>query len=238
MKPRKWLWVFGLIACAALAIVALWFSSRLLDKQISDPVQFVTGNLLNALIFGAIVAQVLIYRKQRDIMKQQWDSMEQGVKRTDRVIDEMQRQLEATRIAERAYVGIDTIDLVDLEAGKRPHVSVRFLNAGRTPAWHFQAPAILSLGVDPPQDDQLPRRVESEGEGFMPTGAGTTMKYQFMEEAAERTVARITNGERKIFLWGIAYFEDCWNEQRRYVFRLVYSPADGKFQEYTTHQTW
>jgi hypothetical protein len=44
----------------ATAIFVLVIASRWLNTAISDRVQFVTGNLLNALIFAAIVAQVLI----------------------------------------------------------------------------------------------------------------------------------------------------------------------------------
>jgi hypothetical protein len=89
------LYVLGSLAGLAVLITVLTVASYWLNTAISDRVQFVTGNLLNALIFAAIVSQVLIYRKQRDIMKQQQEAMQDGLTRTDRVIEKMQLQLEA-----------------------------------------------------------------------------------------------------------------------------------------------
>jgi len=78
-------------------IVVLIVASRWLNTSISDRVQFVTANLLNALIFAAIVAQVVIYRNQRDIMQRQADSFD---------------------IVERAYVGIKEMLVEQMEVGQ------------------------------------------------------------------------------------------------------------------------
>ena len=88
-------YMLAAVGCLLLVIAGLTIASRWLNTQISDRVGFVTGNLLNALIFAAIVAQVLIYRKQRDIMEGQHQAMLDGLTRTDRVIDKMQNQLDA-----------------------------------------------------------------------------------------------------------------------------------------------
>jgi hypothetical protein len=80
----------GALILLALVVAALIIASRFLDTATTDPVQFVTGNLLNALIFLAILGQVYIYTKQRDIMERQWNVMEgqfEIVKQQQRTID-------------------------------------------------------------------------------------------------------------------------------------------------------
>jgi hypothetical protein len=149
------------------------------------------------------------------------------------------QQRKAARIAERGYIGIATIDLVDLVPGLRAHVAVCFLNGGRTPVWHFQAPAALKLGVEPPgEETDPPPRFEPQEEGFLPAGAGTTMRYKFPDETTERRILRIAHGERQIFLWGTAYFEDCWGERRTFPFKMIYNPDDGRFEEYKGYEIW
>jgi len=73
---REFFWVSLYVGCAVvffgLVVGTLVIAGNWLDRRISDPVQFVTVNLLNVLIFVAIVAQVLIYRKQWKIMERQW----------------------------------------------------------------------------------------------------------------------------------------------------------------------
>jgi hypothetical protein len=136
------------VCCLLLLIAGLIILSRWLNTAISDRVQFVTANLLNALIFSAIVAQVLIYRKQRDIMAQQRLAMQDSLDRTDMVISKMGEQLDAIKRQEmilakqaktmdqslvlgtRAYVGIQNVNF-DI-ASKRLFLNIE--NVGKVPA--------------------------------------------------------------------------------------------------------
>lgn len=79
--------ISGSIAVAGLLVTSIWW------PNLTERTKFFTGNLLNLVIALAVVAQVLIYRKQRDIMKQQWQAMNDGLERTDQVIENMQGQL-------------------------------------------------------------------------------------------------------------------------------------------------
>ena len=72
--------LLGCIGSLALVIWLLYVISQYLNPAISDPAQFITANLLNALIFAAIVAQVFIYRKQWRVMERQWSVALQGIR--------------------------------------------------------------------------------------------------------------------------------------------------------------
>jgi hypothetical protein len=106
---------------------------------ITDPVQFVTGNLLNTLIFIAIVAQVLIYRKQRDIMEQQWNAMREQANLTRRSIT----------ISNSASVGVHSI-----EYDKQAHVIlVKIENIGLVRAYGISMFMEVIVGIHEPDTD-------------------------------------------------------------------------------------
>jgi len=77
----------------AIIVLTLVVASRSLNPQLTDPIQFVTGNLVNALVFIAIVAQVLIYRKQRDIMQQQREAMLAQLEKMNRQQHSVEQQI-------------------------------------------------------------------------------------------------------------------------------------------------
>jgi len=144
--------VYILISLVSLAVVVavLIVASRWLNTNISDRVQFVTANLLNALIFAAIVAQVLIYRKQRDIMREQRIAMgkqhaamelQAGIAEiqtglVDQQVSAMKGQLEAMReqlgVMERQETAMrNTVELTEqgLRASNRSYVGIHSLEA-------------------------------------------------------------------------------------------------------------
>lgn len=68
-KPRRRFWiVLYFLGGLAAVVFVLWLISLCLNPAISDPIQFITGNLLNALIFAAIVTQAYIYHGQLRVM--------------------------------------------------------------------------------------------------------------------------------------------------------------------------
>jgi hypothetical protein len=60
--------------------------------EISERAKFLAGNILSILALLVIVLQSLIYRRQREVMEYQWQSMQDGLERTDRAIEKMGRQ--------------------------------------------------------------------------------------------------------------------------------------------------
>lgn len=130
-RPRRPLRTAALIAGSVtllgLVVKALFIASQYLASS-SDPIQFITGNLVNVLIFIAIVAQVLIYRKQRDIMEQQWQAMRESVKAAERATEIAQQNM---IYAQRAYVTIPD-GVVTNEPNARFRLRVE--NSDNTPA--------------------------------------------------------------------------------------------------------
>ncbi len=147
-------------------------------------------------------------------------------------------QRKATRIAERGYVGVDTIDLLDFEIGKRPCVQVAFMNGGRTPIWNFYSPGYLQVSDEPPEEaPPLPLPVDEPGE-FVPAGAKGKCRFPFPKILEPKTERELTQGLTKLYIWGEASFEDCWKEKRTYPFFFVYDPKRGGFESYKRYSQY
>ncbi len=67
------LWIAGSMLVLGVVILGLFWISRFLDTRVSDPIQFITGNLLNVLLFVVILFQTYIYRRQTRIMGVAYD---------------------------------------------------------------------------------------------------------------------------------------------------------------------
>jgi hypothetical protein len=102
------------------AIGLLLLVSYFLNTKVSDRVVFVTANLLNVLIFGAIMIQAGIYLVQAGIYKQQRDIM--------------RSQWEATQTAIRPRLRIAKVEVVGLGVGRIPAFIVTLVNEGATDA--------------------------------------------------------------------------------------------------------
>ncbi|MGB7925416.1 MAG: hypothetical protein WCF57_19415 [Pyrinomonadaceae bacterium] len=81
--------VAGAWAFIGLLLVALFW------PNLSERTKFFTENLFNLIIAFAVIAQVVIYRKQWHVMLQQWQAMRDGLKHSNNVIDQMKAQLAA-----------------------------------------------------------------------------------------------------------------------------------------------
>lgn len=123
---RLWI-VLSWLAGLALVICALWRVSRLLNPAISDPVQFVTGNILNALIFGAIVVQAYIYQKQRAAMTE---------------------QLEIERAKTNPRLRVSKIRIENFEVGQSPVFITTIANDGFIDATGVELNIGIKFGYD------------------------------------------------------------------------------------------
>lgn len=95
--------IWGGIAVAGLLAASIWW------PNLTERTKFFTANLLNLVIALAVVAQALIYRRQRDIMRGQWRVMKGQGKA-------MQDQLEAMReqyAAEKDFMKLQIHNLSD-----------------------------------------------------------------------------------------------------------------------------
>jgi hypothetical protein len=141
-------------------------------------------------------------------------------------------QRKATRIAERAYIGIKDAAVVDFQAGKIPGVEVVFLNGGRTPLWNFYSPAELVVNIKPPSGP-LPKVPKGEAGAFLPAGVTGRVRYEFGNRPITQVmINEIVTGKTKLFLRGEAWFEDCWGDLRSFPFHLIFLPESGYFKDY------
>jgi hypothetical protein len=133
------LWILGAILLPGLIVGVLFIVSKYLGIT-SDPVSFVTGNLLNALIFLAIVAQAIIYRKQWEVMQAQAKKMHEQLDAIKEQSKIMERSL---TISTRAYVGVYSIS-IDFETKQ---ISIRIENIGKVPASHINVSINMEVRV-------------------------------------------------------------------------------------------
>jgi hypothetical protein len=180
----------------------------------SAKIKFFTEALFSFAALAVVITQAVIYSQQRDAMRQ---------------------QIEIAQIAERAYMGIKDVVIVNFKSGEIPYIEVMFLNGGRTPMWNVHPPATLRLGTLPP--DKFPEYPTERG-GLMPAGTQRSVKYHFPRTFTDEDVAQVLSGEERIFLFGKVWFEDCWGDHRDFEFILVLRPADGKFEEYKPNHIW
>lgn len=143
-------WQIGRWATLVVLIVGgLIAASRYVSGD-TDPIQFVTGNLLNVLIFCAIVAQVLIYRKQRDIMRHQWRSMQSQLSSMDRqeraMRDQVKVMSDALVIGHAAYVSIHSVES-EMKTGAP--IAIRIENVGKVPAEEIEIHIDLVCAIKP-----------------------------------------------------------------------------------------
>lgn len=89
---RGWLLSIGGLTLLLLLVVC-WVGFWIFHVY-TDRAKFISDGWLNVLILAAILLQVYIYFRQRDVMKEQWQAMQASLDRTDRVIEKMQSQLD------------------------------------------------------------------------------------------------------------------------------------------------
>jgi hypothetical protein len=113
------IWVF-----IVLLLVAIFW------PNLSERTKFFTGNFFNLPIAFAVIAQVLIYRKQWQVMERQWEEAKtQAEKATE--------QMGFMVLIECPYVGVFGLQIAPIRNNSLV-VNGKFLNAGRTPAWDFK----------------------------------------------------------------------------------------------------
>jgi hypothetical protein len=82
----RWLritaWAVGSVFVIGVLVVTSHYVA-----DITDPVQFVTGNLLNTLLLVVIIFQARIYHRQADIMERQWQATQDDIRPRLRIAD-------------------------------------------------------------------------------------------------------------------------------------------------------
>lgn len=209
-------WIASAIALLGLVVGALFVASRYLASD-TDPIQFITGNLVNALIFIAIVGQVLIYRKQRDIMEQQWLAMRDSLKisrsqvhQAYKEVDLMRKSLEIARqnmiYAQRAYVTV-TNGVVTQGVGETTdRFRMRVENSGNTPAYAVQVEAAIEVR------EHGGRITPVEATAISQLGI-IAPKHHYLWDVP-RSPNRLEPGGARLYCRGIITYQDIFGEVR------------------------
>lgn len=120
-----WVFIGGGIAIVSLLVASIWW------PNLTERTKFFTGNLLNLVVGLAVIAQVLIYRKQ-------WGAMAQGL------------AIERAKTDPRLRVA--EVSAGNFEVGKRPVFIVTIANDGLLAATGVRIHMSIEIDVEKPMD--------------------------------------------------------------------------------------
>ena len=225
-----WLWAYlltlvGLFVGSAiiltLIIVGLIVAARY--WKASDPIQFVTSNLLSALIFMAILVQAGIYVLQAVIYDQQRRIMKQTVENAD--------------ISERAYIGLIDMRLIEPLVAEQPiKTRITFQNGGRTPAWNFRSRCRMVISNETTAEIVKRYPVENvggEGGSFIPSGQPKSVIVPFDFRLTQPQLMLVNDRTVRLLVLIFIKFNDFQGTVQPFHFRAVYEPDAGTFLEET-----
>jgi hypothetical protein len=199
----------AMLAIFVAGVLSGYYAYNYITKD-SPRISFWATFMLTFTGLVVVVIQVAIYAQQARFMRE---------------------QVNVTRIAERGYIGIEAVKLVNgLTIGERPIVRITFRNGGRTPVWNIMHPTRIRIGTTFPPG--RPKQISAEGGGFLPAGLTRDSEMIIDRLVTQEFIDDITNGRVKIFINGETHFKDCWNESRIESFKLVYAPRVGQFADY------
>lgn len=204
--------IFGAWAFIGLLLVAVFW------PNLSERTKFFTGNLWNLVIAFAVVAQVLVYRKQAIVMEDQ-------LKALQRQATLFSKQIEGLGISERGYIGLYSGRLVEFEAAKDIVVQFVFINGGKTPAWNFEVQAIAGFE---PKDFRWNSGATQPKVPVWLAGERKAMDWRFMRiDASEKTT--IEQSRAALFVRGEARYIDYLGNAVVYPFSMIYDGPKRAF---------
>lgn len=209
--------ICGGIAVAGLLVASIWW------PNLTERTKFFTGNLLNLVIGLAVIAQVLIYRKQRDIMQNQWIAMRKSIAQAKAQTKILDRSFRAST---RAYIFINEATLEDpIASGNYPYPKLVLQNSGKTPAHRYRVrfeQAFLDgedderarQGIMPPM-----RPLSSDGHLFGP-GEFSTLHPERKRWESDKQRDMAMRGLSTYHMWGLICYVDIFKKEHSYPFSL------------------
>jgi hypothetical protein len=227
------------ILITLLAVMALlgivWSAHRLLvfNSQFltgnSDPVQYVTGNLINVLVILAVLLQVIIYFRMATQNERLIKASEESAKVAR----------DAFHAGEAPYFGIAQIAPEDFKGEYAPYVKITFVNGGKTPAWHFHSMAKAIVGRTPEKGQSYDLETEWHDlhNTFFRTNDSRTFGYKspYFRYSAELE-KRLTNKDAQIFMIIKIHYTDFHKDLHHRDFRLVWDSTHNNFKDYDTEE--
>jgi hypothetical protein len=202
----------GVCIAASWAFIGLLLTA-IFWPNLTERAKFFTGNLFNLIIAFAVIAQVVIYRKQWAVMKQQISSAEKN-----------------SIYANRAYVVAKIRDVGDYD--DMLQFRLRIENSGNTPANNVMVLYAFDLREKPPHDERPGEPVVYDM-GFTKTERlGLIAPNGSYHVIATPPVAlypmggqEFDSGDLKFYCWGRIVYEDIFNEKRHTDFCFVQSQS-------------
>lgn len=227
----EWQFLMRIIGWAIVGFLfLLWLCWHIPDQK--DFWQALIGGSVSYLILLAMFFQARIYKRQSEIMENQWKAMRDGLDKTDALLKQNREFFEIT---ERAYMGLKIIHLNSgVGVGVYPSALATFLNGGKTPAWNFSTRFRFLISTDPPRDILTRRQIEewsaeSEVGAFIPAGTEKTLDFtqDYLRIDTSHILEAIQTYVGYLYLIGEARYIDITQTERILPFFLVYDPNKG-----------
>jgi hypothetical protein len=184
----------------------------------SERMKFWVGFMFSFAALAVIVVQSAIYVKQTEFMKQ---------------------QIEATAIAERAYLAFTGMNIASPIANNTIVINAVLTNGGRTPAREIDRRVQTALVAPPPKpfdwDEKITIPSES-GMTFLAGGADKRLSFYILNVTKE-LFTEFENGTRNIYVDGEIRFTDFAGARQVLVFGAVCAATDNRqFRERYQYQ--
>ena len=219
----------------AVLLGIVWGAHRMLvhNSQFltaaSDPVQYVTGNLINVLIILAVLLQVVIYFT----MATQNERLIKASEASANVARE------AFHVGEAPYFGIAKTAPAGVEGEAGIYFQVTFVNGGKTPAWHFHSKVRAVVGNT--IDDGLTYDLEADWydleNTFFQTNDSRTFGYKHpLFRYSPELDKRLKNKDVQIFVVIKVHYSDFRKVWHSHDFRLVWDPTGRNLRDYDVEE--
>lgn len=186
----------------------------------ADPVTWFTGVLMLANILLWLTTRGLVTEAKNagDTAKIAADAAKESADATKASVSAMQDTAERQL---RAYIGIQSIELVDLEVGKSPKTKLVFKNYGATPAYGLVS--VGGIAVGPSLDSLPPPKYGSVVPSNSSISPGQTQFGGFDAEhiLEQGHIDLINSGESKLWVHGKAEWLDAFDKSRYKTYRFI-----------------
>jgi hypothetical protein len=210
-----------LVSCLLLGTVSLAVRVNSANK---DGLMLLANVSVNILVFAAIVVQAYIYRGQ-------WQSMREGLERTDRLLAQTEEHF---YVSQRAYLGVDNAGFIGNKVVPNEPLTLLFTvsNSGETPAWNLHPLfAITSETLETAMDE-----APSLGSGKMDKIVGQVTKGAPHDISGpllvytDEHVRQINSGERRLAVFVELRYTCIQKRDETDTFFFIYNPQTGTFK--------
>lgn len=202
------IWVF-----IALLLVSIFWPS------LTERTKFFTGNFFNLVIAFAVIAQVLVTRKQ-------WIAMQ----------DSLAESRRATLYAQSAYITVAGITMTKFNVGELIEVTIVFTNSGNTPAYNINTYTKAGTRKEPFQftiqevvnvNSRETSGIASSGI-LAPNGDSTKQVIQSRIPLTQASFHLLK--VQPYHAWGVVSYQDIFKRERWTQFCYVWRPEVRDFE--------